>query len=84
MQQVVRVFGPKAAENRTSLVRTAVAIGVLQVDQLGAVGDIDSAISRQNSGGYQQIISEHSMAVSHTIAIAVLDNDDLSVGGWPG
>ena len=45
VQHVVRVFGAEAGEDDPSLVGLAVALGIGEVNQLSAVGDIDAAIA---------------------------------------
>src|SRR5262245_17899789 len=44
VDDVVRVLGAEAGQDDATLVGLAVAVGVLEMDQLGAVGDVAAAV----------------------------------------
>ncbi len=79
VEQVVRVFGAEPAQHHLAEVGLAIAVGVLEVQQLGRVGDIDATVSRQHTGRDQQVVGKHRRFLGHAVAVGVLEDDDLVV-----
>ena len=51
MDNMVGVLGAKAGENRAAFVGNEVAVGVLEKEDLGGIGNIGPAVSGDDSGG---------------------------------
>ena len=83
VEDVVGILGAEAREHDAGLVGLAVAVGVLEVEQLGAVGDVRTAVARLDAGGDQQAAGEDRGLVGPAVAVAVLDDEDLVVGDLP-
>ena len=84
VQNVVRVFGAKAREQRLPAIGASITVGVAEMDELGAVGDIRAAVTRLDAGGNQQAIGEDAGLVRLTIAVAIFQDDDPIVGHLAG
>ena len=76
----MRVLGAEAREDDARLVGLAVAVGVLEVQQLGAVGDVGAAVARLDAGRDQQAVGEDGGLVGPAVAVAVFEDQDLVVG----
>ena len=79
MQNVVRVFGAKPREHDPPLVGLAIAVGVGQVQQLGAVRDVRAAIAGGHAGGDEQAIGKNSGLVGLAVAVGVFEHQHLVV-----
>ena len=71
---------PKPERTTRRLVGLAVAVGVLEVEQLGAVGDVGAAVAGLDAGGDQQAVGEDGGLVGLAVAVGVFEDDDLVVG----
>ena len=71
---------PKPESTTRLLVGLAVAVGVLEVEQLGAVGDVGAAVARLDAGGDQQAVGEDGGLVGLAVAVGVFEDEDLVVG----
>src|SRR2546427_2238956 len=69
----------KAAQHDASLVGFVVAIGVLQMQQLGALANVRSAISQFDAGGNHQTVGEDSRFVATPVAIGVFEDEQLVI-----
>src|SRR5205814_8714948 len=66
-------------------VRLAIAIGVLEIKQLVAGGDVTSAVAvGQNADGNEQTVGEHGGFVGLAVAVGVFEHDDRIGGGLAG
>ena len=76
---------PKPERTTRVAVGLAVAVGVLEVEQLGAVGDVRAAVAGLDAGGDQQAVGEDRGLVGLAVAVAVFeDRATLSLAIWPG
>ena len=71
------ILRAKAGHHDPPIVGFAVAIRVLQVEQLSALADIDAAVTRLDSGGDEQVVGEHGRLVRLPIVVGVIKNDHL-------
>ena len=51
-----------------------------QVNEFGAVGDVDAAVARLEAGGNEQAVGEDGGLVGLAVALGVFEDDDLVVG----
>ena len=86
VEDVVRVLGAEAREDDPAGVGLAVAVGVLEVEQFGAVGDVDAAVARLDAGRDQQAVGEDGGLVGLAVAVDLSSRTTtLSFGDlWPG
>ena len=80
VEDVVGVLGAETGEHDLGLVGLAARLARLEVDQLGAVGDIGAAVARGHAGRDQQAVGEDGGLVGFAVAVGVLKDDDLVVG----
>ena len=71
---------PKPDRTTRRAVGLAVAVGVRQVQQVGAVGDVDAAVAGLDAGGNEQAVGEDGGLVGLAVAVGVFEDDDLVVG----
>ena len=81
---VVRVLGAEAGEDDAAHVGLAVAVGVLQVQQLGALRDIHAAVAGREAGGDEHVLGEDGGFVGFARALGVFEDDDFVVRGLAG
>ena len=74
---LMRVTGAEAAEEDGSLIRAAIAIGVAEMHQLRAAPDIDAPVAPLDAAGNHQAIGEHRGPIGPTVAVAILEDEDL-------
>ena len=79
VQDVMRVLGAESAQHHAPLIRDAVAVGVLEVQQLGALPDVAAAVARLDAGGNQQAVGEHGGLVRDAVAVGVFEDEDFVV-----
>ena len=84
VQVVVRVLGAEAGEDDAAHVGLAVAVGVLQVQQLGALRDIHAAVAGREAGGDEHVLGEDGGFVGFARALGVFEDDDFVVRGLAG
>src|SRR2546423_13814171 len=85
VQIVVRVLGAETGKDDMLFVRLAIAIGVLEIKQLVAGGDVTSAVAvGQNAGGNEQTVGEHGGFVGLVVAVGVFEHDNGIGGGLAG
>src|SRR5439155_22200713 len=65
----------KTAQDDTTLVGFVVAVGVFQVQQLGALGDVRAAITQFDASGNHQTVRENSRFVAAPVAIGVFEDE---------
>ena len=80
VQDVVGVFGAEAREDDAGRVGLAVAVGVFEVQELGAVGHVGTAVAGLDAGGDQQPAGEDGRRVGPAVVVAILDDQHLVVG----
>ena len=73
---------PKPGEDDAAGVGLAVAVGVLEVQQFGAVGDVDAAVSGLEAGGDEQTVGEDRGLVGPAVVVGVFEDQDLVVGDF--
>ena len=71
---------PKPERTTRRRVGLAVAVGVVEVEQLGAVGDVGAAVAGLDPGGDQQPVGEDGGLVGLAVAVGVFEDHDLVVG----
>ena len=81
VQVVVGVLGAEPAEHAAHVVGLAVAGGVGEVEQIGALADVATAVAGENAGGNEQALGKDGGGIGLTVAGGVAENDDFVVGG---
>ena len=81
---VVGVLGAEAAEDDAALIGLAVAIGIAEVEELGALRDVDAAVAGRDAGGNEETVGEDGGFVGAAGAGGVFEDDDLVGGGRAG
>src|SRR6185436_6391505 len=71
VDDVVRVLGAEAREEDAALVGLAVAVRVLEVDELGAVGDVAAAVARLDARRNVEALREDGRLVGLAVAVGV-------------
>ncbi len=79
VQNVVRVLGAEARQHDAADVGLAVAVGVLEVQQFGAVGHVDAAVARLDAGGNQQTVGKDGGLLGAAVAVGVVEHQNLIV-----
>src|SRR3989454_7835840 len=69
----------KTAQDDATLVGFVVAVGVLQMQQLGALANVRAAVPQFDSGGDHQTVREDSRFVAAPVAIGVFEDEHLVV-----
>ncbi len=80
VEDVVRVLGAEPGEDDAAAVGLAVAVGVAEVEQLGAVGDVGAAVAGLDAGRDEQAVGEDGGPVGAAVAVAVLEDEHPVVG----
>ncbi len=83
MQDVMRILGAEPRKNDPRAIGLAVAVGIAEMQQLGAVGDIDAAVAWSNSRGDEQAIGKDADLVRFAYAARVGKDQNLVVGFLP-
>ena len=94
MQQMMRILRAERRKRGDALVSKAVVVGILEMQELGAVRHIHAAIAAHQSRRNLQAIGEDARHVSRAVAIGIGDDDDqvihllaglqLGIGGRDG
>jgi hypothetical protein len=84
VDDVVGVLRAEAREDHAALVGLAVAVRVLEVDELGAVGDVAPAVAGLDARGDEEAFREDGRLVRLAVSVGVLQDHDLVVGISPG
>lgn len=77
VDHLVGVGRAESGEDDGALISFAIAIGVLQVDELGGFRDVDSPIAKLESHGDEEAFGEAVELVSAAVAIGVFANEDV-------
>src|SRR6516225_5730487 len=80
VQDMVGILGTETGEDHTALQRLAGSLGRLQMNELGAIGDVGAAVAGFDSGGDKQPIGEDGDFVRFTFALGILQDDNFVVG----
>ncbi|MDB6125293.1 MAG: hypothetical protein JWQ71_4286 [Pedosphaera sp.] len=83
VDDMMGVFRAEAGKDDALLVGLAIAIGVLEMKEFGALADIDAAIARFDAGGDEQAIGEDGGFIDFAHALGVFENENLVVGFVP-
>ena len=83
VDDVVAILGAEAGEHGAAEIGPAIAIGIREMEQFGAVGDIRAAISRQHGRGHVQAVGEERAGFGNAIAVAVFQHRHRVVGHLP-
>jgi hypothetical protein len=78
------VLRAEAREDDAPLVGLAVPVGVLQVDELRAVGHVAAAVARLDAGRDEEPLGEDGRLVGLAVAVRVLQDHDLVVRDLAG
>ena len=76
---VVGVVVVEAAEDDFSGVGAVVAVGVLEEDEVGSLGDIDAFGSELEAGGEVEVVGEDGFFVGATVRVGVFEDDEFVV-----
>src|SRR3954467_9664594 len=74
------VSGAEAAQDNTTFVGFAVAVGVLEKEQVCAVADVSAAVGQFDAGGDHQAIGENGYFIAVAIVVGVLEDEDFVIG----
>ena len=77
MQDVVSIFRSKTTQHDPRFISLVITVGILEMNDFGAVGDIGSAIPRFNAGRDQEPIGKDGRLVSGSITIGIFEDQDL-------
>ncbi len=78
------VLRPKAGEHYSLLAGLPAAIRVLEMEQLGALGHINAAVARLDSGGKKQAADKNGRFIRLAHTFGVFEDEDLVIGFLPG
>ncbi len=81
---VVVVFRAEAREEDAPEVGLAVAVGVLEEEEVGLAGHVRAAVAQFDPGGDEKVVRKDGALVGATIAVRVLEDDDRVGGALPG
>ncbi len=89
VDDVVRVLGAESAEDDALLVGLAVAIGVLEVEQLGGLADVAGpvALGREHgrdAGGDEQAVGKDGALLGLAVVVGVFEDEDFVERVLPG
>jgi hypothetical protein len=84
IDHLVRIGGAEAAHEEAPRVGLAIAVGVLEMEQLGALGDVESAIAELDPGGHEEALDEFVKFVGLAVVVGVLADEDVVVGLFTG
>ena len=84
VDHLVRVSGAEAAEDEALPGGFAIAVGVLEMEQLGALGDVESAIAKFDPTGHEEALDEFFELIGLAIVVGVLADEDVIVGLFAG
>ena len=79
MQCVVRILAAKASEHLLTIIRLAIAIGVLNETHVRLFAHVHAAIAEFKGQWNLQVISKHCRFVRFAITISVLENHNFVV-----
>ncbi len=75
---------PKPPRDEALLIRLAIAVGVLEMEQLGALGDVEAAVAELDAAGHEEALDEFVKLFRPAIVVGVLADEDVVVGLLPG
>jgi len=84
VQRVMGVLGAEAGKDDAFFVGAAIAVGVGEVKELGALGDVRAAVAGLDAGGNEQAIGEDSGLVGTAVAGGVLKHNDFVISDLAG
>src|SRR5262245_20493530 len=73
------VAGAEAAQQHAPLIRFAIAVGVFEKQQFGAVADVGASVSEFEAGGNHQAVSKHGGLVAAPVAVGVFEDEQFVV-----
>jgi len=80
---MVGIFGAKARQERLPAIGAAVAVGVGEMHQLGAVSDVCAAVPRLDARGDEEAVGEDGCLVGLAVAVAIFEHHDPVVRHLP-
>ena len=80
----MRIARSESAEKHASRIRSAITIGVLQEQELTTLSNVDPAVAQFHRRRDVQPVREDGRALRDTVAIGILQHDDLVVRNIPG
>src|SRR5262249_39558916 len=84
VQHVMGVFGAETGQDDLAAGGFAFAVGVAEMEEVGAGGDVDAAIARFDASRDKQAVGEDGCLVGAAFAVGVFEDDDLVVLGLAG
>jgi hypothetical protein len=84
MQQMMRVFGTESGEDNAARIGLAVSVGVLEMQQLGAIHNVGPTVPRDHSGWNQQSIRKDRGLISLAIMIRIFEDQYFVVRSFAG
>ena len=80
----MRVVAAEAGDDDLALVGLVVAVGVLQEEDVGRVGDPDAAVADGDAAGNVQPLGEDRRLVDTPVAVGVFEDlDPIAADPWP-
>src|SRR5206468_4078274 len=79
VQDVVRVLCPKTAQHNPLALGPAGVLCIRKVHEIGAVGDVGTAVAWIDAGGDEESVGEHGRLVGAALALAVFEDNNLVV-----
>ena len=77
---VMRVLDAKTGHGEFLDVRDVVAVGILEEENVGGLGDVATAVSQLDPGRHVETVGEDGGLVGLAVAVGILEYDDLVVG----
>ena len=84
MHHVMGIFSTKTRKDYFSGISLAIAIGITEVNKVGTIDYINSAIAGSQAGGDKKPISKDGCFVCDAIAIGIFHNQNFILVGLPG
>ena len=84
VEDMMRVLSAKSRENDATLISASITIGVLEVEQFGALSDVGTSIPRLNARWHEQTIGKDSGVIGHPIPIGIFHDQYLVFGSLSG
>ena len=84
VQGVVGILGTEPGQDGLSMIRLAIAVGILEESHVGLFRNIDSSVTELEGKRHVDIVRPDRGLVRLAVAIEILENNDLVVRGLPG
>ena len=84
VDHLVGVGGAEATEDDALGVGFVIAVGVFEVEEFGALGDVEATVAEFDAAGHEEAFDELVKLVGFAVAVGVLADEDVVVGFFAG